>query len=237
MPANVPENPQGGVFCLNCGVNTPSGGNFCPQCGFRLAHREISAATSAEAQPVATPAPASHSELPCSACGRLNPRFAPECGGCGSSLTSGVALPPPVAGFSSLEMALVGEEYMGFWIRVAASLIDLVISVAAIAGLLLFLDGGGPVLVYFLATGHNVVFVGLRGQTVGKMILGLQVVDRQGKPPSFWRILLRELGGKTVSGAFFLGYLWVGWHREKRGWHDSIAGTYVVRKHKRPTAS
>ncbi len=126
---------------------------------------------------------------------------------------------------------------MGFWIRVAASLIDLVITVAAIAVLQLLFDSGGLPLAYFLATGHNVVFMGLRGQTVGKMILGLQVVNRQGNPPSFWRVLLREVVGKTVSGFFLLGYFWVAWHSEKRGWHDSIAGTYVVRKHRRPTAS
>ncbi len=126
---------------------------------------------------------------------------------------------------------------MGFWIRAAASLIDLVITVIAIAALTLLFHSGGLPLAYFLATGHNVVFVGLRGQTVGKMALGLQVINSRGSPPSFWRVLLREVVGKTISGIFMLGYLWVAWHPEKRGWHDSIAGTYVVRKHRRPTAS
>ncbi len=131
----------------------------------------------------------------------------------------------------------MGKEYMGFWIRVAASLIDLAVTIAAIAVLLIFFDSGGLALAYFLATGHNIVFLGLRGQTVGKMILGLQVVNRQGRPPSFWRVLVREVVGKTISGFFMLGYLWVAWHSEKRGWHDSIAGTYVVRKPARLTAS
>jgi hypothetical protein len=28
---------------------------------------------------------------------------------------------------------------------------------------------------------------------------------------------------------FFLGFFWIGWDRDKQGWHDKIAGTVVVR--------
>lgn len=32
-----------------------------------------------------------------------------------------------------------------------------------------------------------------------------------------------------VSGIVFcLGYFWIIWDDEKQGWHDKIAGTYVV---------
>jgi uncharacterized RDD family membrane protein YckC len=73
---------------------------------------------------------------------------------------------------------------------------------------------------------------------VGKIIIRMQAVNHQGNPPSLWRVLLREVVGKTISGLFLsLGYLWAGWHSEKRAWHDSIAGTYVVRKRRLPAAS
>ena len=79
--------------------------------------------------------------------------------------------------------------------------------------------------------GYAVILTAWRGQTVCKMALGIQVVDRQGNIPGIGAMLLREVVGKVLSGiALGLGYLWVAWDREKRGWHDHMAGTYVVRK-------
>ena len=41
---------------------------------------------------------------------------------------------------------------------------------------------------------------------------------------------LREILGKFISSAVFcLGYLWIAIDKEKRGWHDSIASTHVVK--------
>jgi uncharacterized RDD family membrane protein YckC len=28
---------------------------------------------------------------------------------------------------------------------------------------------------------------------------------------------------------FFLGFFWIAWSKDKQGWHDSIAGTDVIR--------
>ena len=27
----------------------------------------------------------------------------------------------------------------------------------------------------------------------------------------------------------FIGFFWIGWSSDKQGWHDIIAGTYVVK--------
>ena len=81
-----------------------------------------------------------------------------------------------------------------------------------------------PVLYYVLLTG-------LRGQTVGKMALGIRVVRSDGQVPGLGYAVLREVVGKFVSViALFLGFLWIAWDRERQGWHDMIAGTHVVRK-------
>ena len=77
---------------------------------------------------------------------------------------------------------------------------------------------------------YYVALTGLKGQTLGKMALGIMVVNAQGEPPGIRRAAFREIVGKFVSEiAIFLGYLWVGWDKKKRGWHDHIASTYVVR--------
>ena len=131
-------------------------------------------------------------------------------------------------------------EYMGFWIRLAAAVIDGVlvsivnfVVVNLVVGLTFGLGDG--LMRFFLSQAifwiYNVAFIAAKGQTLGKMALGIQVVDNQGRIPGIGSILLREVVGKTLSAfAVGLGYLWVAWDREKRGWHDHIAGTYVVRK-------
>ncbi len=92
--------------------------------------------------------------------------------------------------------------------------------------------GGGAIIVaYILGVLYYVLLTTMRGQTLGKMALGIQVIDRRGNIPSLGTVLLREIVGKFLSGlVLYLGYVWAGWDREKRGWHDHIASTYVIRK-------
>ena len=81
-----------------------------------------------------------------------------------------------------------------------------------------------------LAYGVFALVLFFRGQSPGKWILGERVVVRRtGKPAGFWRMVLRESFGKTLSGIFFgLGYLWALWDRDSQAWHDKIAGTLVI---------
>ncbi len=67
-----------------------------------------------------------------------------------------------------------------------------------------------------------------QGQTVGKMCLGIKVVDEQGCPPSVGLAFLRLIGlfFSIVLGG--IGVLWVIIDPEKRGWHDALARTRVV---------
>ena len=68
------------------------------------------------------------------------------------------------------------------------------------------------------------------GKTVGKMILGTKVVDKDGNPPSTLALLLRTLCRFIPFDAFsFL--LGSGWSKDGRlhgNWHDQLSETYVV---------
>jgi uncharacterized RDD family membrane protein YckC len=70
---------------------------------------------------------------------------------------------------------------------------------------------------------------GARGQTLGKMALGIRVIDfNTGGPIGYARGFLRYVG-KIISGVVCaLGYLWMLWDKEKQTWHDKIATTVVV---------
>ena len=71
---------------------------------------------------------------------------------------------------------------------------------------------------------------GLRGQTLGKMALGIMVVYERDKPPGILRAAFREILGKFVAQIGpFLGFHWIGWDDKKQGWHDHIASTCVIR--------
>ena len=64
--------------------------------------------------------------------------------------------------------------------------------------------------------------------TFGKKLLGIKVVDREGKRLGFGRAILRNLSKIISMIPFGLGFLWAGFSKEKKGWHDYIARSYVV---------
>ena len=122
----------------------------------------------------------------------------------------------------------------GFWERMGAAFLDLMvvglITMIAHKPLLLLLAFlNGPPVFFIVAL---VYFAGLwawKGTTVGGVVLKLQVVRHDGGPLTFLVALVRGLAAAFSAVVLFLGFFWIGWDREKQGWHDKIAGTVVVR--------
>jgi uncharacterized RDD family membrane protein YckC len=117
-----------------------------------------------------------------------------------------------------------------FFQRVGAYLVDLIL-VAIVAGILyVILDVTGYIIAIALSIAYFIYFEGgATGQTIGKRVLGIRVVDYgSGGPLGYGKAFLRYIG-RIASGAIcYLGYLWVIWDKEKQGWHDKIANTVVV---------
>lgn len=80
-----------------------------------------------------------------------------------------------------------------------------------------------------LTVGYFGGFHWLRGQTPGKRLLGIMVVNIHGERPSVVRSLLRTVAYLLSALPVSIGFLWVGFDRERRALHDWVAGTYVVR--------
>jgi len=147
---------------------------------------------------------------------------------------------------------------VGFWRRWVASMIDLAIILpvsvvliaiaSAIAGihlppsrvrgvdfwldLVLVSDPAmvtAIVITLAVAMIYLYVFQATIGQTLGMRVLKLRVIDVYGERPSFARVGLRTAGYLAGLATLFLGFLWIGFDAEKRGLHDWIAGTYVIR--------
>ena len=84
----------------------------------------------------------------------------------------------------------------------------------------------------FLAYAVYSIYIFGQGKTIGKQVLGLQVVDAYtGKAPGWLRMLVREWIGKWISGFIFgLGFLWAIWDKDHQAWHDKLVSTVVVKK-------
>lgn len=143
-------------------------------------------------------------------------------------------------------------EYVGFWPRVGAALIDTALLLVIVIPLLHGLYGeaywdpertgwvAGPadlLVSWVFPAVATVLFWLYRAATPGKMAIGARVVDaRTGQPPSFNQSVLRYLGYFASTLPLCLGLVWVGFDARKQGWHDKIAGTVVVRAKRRGVA-
>ena len=79
-----------------------------------------------------------------------------------------------------------------------------------------------------LMTGYFVMLHSVGGQTIGKSVFRLRVVGADQEEISYRRALWRWLA-TVVTAPLVIGFLWILWSGEKRGWHDFIAGTWVLR--------
>lgn len=77
-----------------------------------------------------------------------------------------------------------------------------------------------------------VVLQGARGQSLGKLVMGHQLVRLDGSHPKPGVIIGRFFAFWLSSLIFDVGFMMAGWNRKKQALHDVICGTYVITKKK-----
>ena len=164
----------------------------------------------------------------------------------------GAAPPPmPVPGYvMSIQGGLLGNAYAGYGKRVAAFFLDgflcylLAILLAALVGGFMAAGGssssaiGGSFLLVMLVSGwlYYIWPTAKNGQTLGKKMLGIKVVDANGAPPGWGKAFRRYVLGFGLENLLMyvfiglIGWLWPLWDANKQAWHDKIGSTYVVDK-------
>jgi uncharacterized RDD family membrane protein YckC len=80
-----------------------------------------------------------------------------------------------------------------------------------------------------MATVYFTVLHRTYGQTIGKSLLRLRVQTLALGDVGYGRALIRTLGYAVSSSFLGFGFLLVAVTPRKRGWHDFLAGTCVVR--------
>lgn len=88
---------------------------------------------------------------------------------------------------------------------------------------------------FVLFLGNFVALPLLRGQTLGKMLLGLTILKTDGTSVDLWTLVKRNLLGYIVTILTVgIGFLISAVSPSGRALHDFLAGTYVIRGRKTP---
>jgi uncharacterized RDD family membrane protein YckC len=140
-------------------------------------------------------------------------------------------------------------EYVGFWARVGATLIDTILIGIILWPLMHAVYGPeywneprllkGPLdfLISWVFPAVAVIaFWIARQATPGKMAIGARIVDAAtGDEPTRGQMIGRYFAYYVSTFPLCLGFIWVAFDRRKQGWHDKLAGTVVVRsRHRGP---
>lgn len=241
------------------------GSRFCGNCGSPLT-APTPGATPAELPPgQAIPPPPTVAETPtpghapgsgvCPKCGSVLPPNASYCFACGLRLDGTAAAGGPAAGpvsgpgFSNEATAAIRA---GFWIRVAAFLIDACV-LGLVEFLLILLHPGVGLEVYsssdftwqrtgtwidgataLIGLGYYTTGVAVWSTTIGKRLLGLYVRRPDGSRVGWGRALARYWAPILSALLLGVGFLLVALRPDKRALHDLLCDTVVVRRRPPP---
>jgi|TARA_Y100000310_G_scaffold189730_1_gene189695 uncharacterized RDD family membrane protein YckC len=127
------------------------------------------------------------------------------------------------------------QNYVGFWARVGAAILDSLIfglGGAILTLIFSFLIGWEiSSLIMQIAVVVVVIYMdGTLGGTPGKLILGMKIVKEDGSYIGIPKAIFRYIGKIISTLILFLGHLMIAWDKRKQGLHDKIAGTFVVWK-------
>lgn len=184
----------------------------------------------------------------CPKCGAEAASDAEICNACGEPLkrasTDSGATPPQIGAAGARRRVI----YAGFWLRLAAYLIDslllgIVVGFAILRPLMdragippdnpwiLFTGGGRQIIaINMLVTMASWLYWASMESspwqaTLGKKALGIEVTDLAGRRISFARA-----SGRYFGKIIFIGFILAGFTERKQALHDMIAACLVVRK-------
>ena len=207
--------------CRSCGAVNQAESMFCHACGTALA---------------GAPAPVLPAAVSCPRCQSSNDLGTSFCYSCGYPLEE--------PGSAPFRPTVLEGVPAGFWIRLMAWLVDSVLLVG-IQLLLLTVLPGTSVETYYsdeslwtwpdtimviVGAVYYTVGVSVYSTTVGKRVFGLYVLRPDGSKASGLRALGRHLASGLSALLLGVGYLMIAFSSDKRGLHDQICDTVVVKR-------
>lgn len=150
----------------------------------------------------------------------------------------------------NIRQHVLHPDFGGFWSRFIASFLDFIIltilflgigkligltadeAMEVVSGLNVGMDlSQEQSFFYILTIAYYIILPAtpLRA-TFGKLVMQLQIVNVKGDRISLLRSTGRYLASFVSSVIFFLGFLLIIFHPDKRGLHDLMANTYVMKR-------
>jgi uncharacterized RDD family membrane protein YckC len=131
--------------------------------------------------------------------------------------------------------------YAGFWTRFWAYLLDLIV-IGSINRMIInpvfraldvsLIEDGifspmaiATAVIFYL---YFVLMTKFLGQTLGKMVFGLKVVELDGTGLTWGTVIFREWIGRFISATIMVLYVVVAFTKKKQGLHDLFADTTVI---------
>ena len=134
-------------------------------------------------------------------------------------------------------------EHAGFWVRLAALVIDgiilYILRTIISFSILATADPNSLLFSVWLSVIVNSVVVllyyvllesGKNQATLGKMALGIRVVDQRGERITVLRAIARYFARILSTLTLLIGYFMAGFTQNKQALHDLICSTYVIRR-------
>lgn len=127
----------------------------------------------------------------------------------------------------------------GFLMRVSALIIDEIILVSLtfilLQGLRLLI---GPnllhsiwfIIIFYELLDYNyyTLFWLFGGQTPGKRLMKTRLIKVDGSNFTYKDAFIRYWTWMIGVALLGIGYFWIAWHKDKQGWNDIMAKTYVI---------
>jgi uncharacterized RDD family membrane protein YckC len=176
---------------------------------------------------------------------------APAPGGAGPGLSSGhsagaapifteapaaaASAPPPATGAAAPAahaepLPLSTLPRPGFWVRMGALFIDVLIIGVVVRLLADWHDDGSANRLFLLALAvYGAVMWKVKGTTIGGIVFDLRVARLDSRPLDWPTVSVRALGCILSLCALGLGFIWIAVDAGHQAWHDKLAGTIVVR--------
>ncbi|WCN36250.1 RDD family protein [Aneurinibacillus uraniidurans] len=132
------------------------------------------------------------------------------------------------------------NQKAGFWLRVLALTIDEIILVLLTYLLYQWLkpiiltpwsESIWFILIFYEFIDYNyyTLFWFLGGQTIGKMLVRTKIVKIDGSKFTYKDAFVRYWIWMIGVALLGIGYFWIAWQKDKQGWNDIAAKTYVIK--------
>lgn len=134
----------------------------------------------------------------------------------------------------------------GFFVRLLAFITDMVLvgfgiffvkafsvfsSITLLTRNVFFNFNLADIIGFLLTSVYFVLLTYFNGQTIGKMLLNIEVVKKDGEKLSIIDCIVREVFGRYLSSIImYVGYLMIGPDKEKQSLSDRICDTRVIYK-------